>query len=123
EWAALPPIAKRDVSKEFPKDDLHEPQGDERKAILHALHAVIDPQLNGQSCVFNNTDPVGLFLEHDGWAFYQGIIEGPNGNITPINYKGTIYHEKAGAPGFEGVLRNGNFAAKVSALFKQQADG
>lgn len=123
EWAALPPIGKRDVSREFPKDDLHEPQGDERKAILSALHAVIDPQLNGQTCVFNNVDPVGRFQAHDGWAYYDGIIEGPNGNLTPINYKGTIYHEKAGGPGFEGVLRNGNFAAKIHALLQQKADG
>jgi hypothetical protein len=122
-WASLPPVAKRDVSREFPKDDLHEPQGDERRAILGALHAAIDPQLNGQTCAFNNTSPLGKFLEHDGWAYYEGIIEGPNGNVTPINYTNTIYHEKAGQPGFEGVLRNGNFAAKVTALLQQQADG
>lgn len=123
DWASLPPIALRDVSKAFPKDDLHEPQGDERKAILAGLHAVIDPELNGQSCIFNSKDPPGVFLEHDGWAYYEGIIEGPNGNVTPINYQNTIYREKSGQPGFEGVLRNGNFAAKVHALLQQQPNG
>ena len=123
DWASLPPVGLRDVSKEFPKDDLHEPVGDERKAILRGLHAVIDPELGGQTCVFNSKDPPGIFLEHDGWAYYEGIIEGPNGNVTPINYSTTVYREQSGKPGFEGVLRNGNFAARVSALLQQQPDG
>lgn len=122
-WASLPPIAQRDVSKEFPKDDLHEPQGAERSAIIQALHAVIDPQLGGQSCAFNSNEPGGRFRAHDGWAYYEGIIEGPNGNTTAIDYQNSAFRDRAGKSGFEGVLKGGNFAAKFSALLEQQPDG
>jgi hypothetical protein len=56
-------------------------------------------------------------------AFYEGILEGANGNQTPIDYRNTIWREKAEGPGFLGVLRNGHFAAKMSALLQQQPDG
>ncbi len=123
DWAALPPVAVRDVSREFPKDDLHEPVGDERTAILAGLRAVIGPDLNGQAFALNAKDPAGTFLAHDGSAYFDGIIEGPNGNTTAIDFSNSVYQPRAGVAGFEGVLRNGNFAAKCQALLKKQADG
>jgi hypothetical protein len=120
EWAAIPPPAFRDVFAEFPADDLHEPEGAERQAILAALRERIAPDVNGQATFFNAADPPGTFLVHDGWAYFDGIVEGANGNAQPIDYRNSVYSGQQGS-GFRGVLRNNNFAATFRALVEKDA--
>src|SRR5262245_34574868 len=63
---------------------LHEPQGDERKAIFAAFRAQLTADLHGQQVFFNSTTPVGRYQAHGDWAYFEGILEGPNGNLEPI---------------------------------------
>jgi hypothetical protein len=122
-WTSLPTPAQRDIFASFPVDDVHEPQGDERTAILAALTAQITSDVNGQTASFNHVDPAGTFLSHDGWAFFGGIIEGPNGNATPIDYRNSTFAQTAATTAFKGVLKNNNFAAVCRALLKKNPDG
>src|SRR5262249_26455253 len=62
------------------------------------------------------------FLAHDGWAYFKGIIVGPNDNAQPIDYRNSIYGHVEGTA-FKGVLHNNNFAATCRALFKKGKDG
>jgi hypothetical protein len=121
-WTSAPPPAQRDVFVAYPKDDLHEPQGEELKAILDVLKAQLGRDVNGQALFLNWTDPAGSFKVHDGYAYFNGIIEGPDGNKTPIDYSNSIYAASQ-SNGFDGLLRNGNFAAKCHALLVKQPNG
>lgn len=122
-WTSLPTPAERDIFVSAPSDDLHEPVGAERAAVIAELKGVITPKLNGQVPAFNATDPKGTFLSHDGWVFFAGIIEGPNGNTTPIDYRNSAYAQQATTTAFQGVLRNNHFAATFRALLQRQPDG
>ena len=121
-WVELAPRESYDVFPFAPSDTLHEPQGEERKAILGGIRERLGADLNGQTFGLNSTQPDGHFQTHDGWAFYQGIIEGPNGNVTPINYQNSAFSGRK-ADEFRGVLRNGNFAANITAILQKGADG
>src|SRR5262245_24281550 len=66
---------------------VHQPQGDERKAIFAGLREQLTIDLHGQTVIFNSTDPVGRFLAHGEWAYFEGILEGPDGNTQPIDYR------------------------------------
>src|SRR5262245_3228150 len=65
---------------------LHEPQGTERKAIFDGMRAELSADFHGQTLAFNATDPAGRFFAHGDWAYFEGIIEGPNSNTQPIDY-------------------------------------
>lgn len=120
DWAPVPPVGSRDVFVSYPSDDLHEPQGEERSAIVGALRARMTEDLHGQQATFNASDPPGTFLSHDGWAFFEGIIEGPNGNTTPIDYRNSVFAEASQTTAFQGVLRNNNFAAVCRASSRKR---
>jgi hypothetical protein len=122
-WVSVPPPGFRDVFAAFPIDDLHEPQAEERSAILATLGAQLSQDLHGQVPAFNAAEPAGTFLSHDGWAFFSGIIEGPNGNAQPIDYRNSIYSQTSQGTAFKGVLKNNNFAATIRAILKKDADG
>src|SRR5262249_25240383 len=70
---------------------LHVPEGAERKANFLGMRAQLSIDLHGQEMFFNATDPVGRFYAHGDWAFFQGIIEGADGNRTPIDYANSTY--------------------------------
>jgi hypothetical protein len=102
---------------------VHVPADAERTAILSAFRAQVSTDLNGQVPEFNATDPVGRFEAHGDWAFFQGIIEGPNDNKTALDYKNSEYKDDFVGGFLAGVQRNGNFAAKFQALAHRAADG
>jgi hypothetical protein len=120
-WVSLPVPELRDIFAAYPIDDVHEPKGADRDAILAALRAQVTTDVHGQAVDFNVVDPAGVFLQHDGWAYLSGIVVGPNDNATAVDYRNSIYNQ-AGT-GFQGVLHNNNFAAIVRALLKREADG
>jgi hypothetical protein len=81
----------------------------------------IKPDIHGQELFFNDVDPPGRFLVRGDWAFFSGILEGPNGNATPIDYANSVYRDVA--DDLDGVERGGNFAATFIALLKRDPDG
>jgi hypothetical protein len=122
-WASIPPPGQRDIFVSFPIDDLHEPAGTERSAILATMRTQLTKDMNGQTVAFNATEPQGTFLSHDNWAFFGGILEGPDGNKQALNYQNSVYATQSTTSAFKGVLRNGNFAASLRVLLHKEADG
>jgi hypothetical protein len=122
-WASLPAPAQRDIFVSYPHDDLHAPQGADRDSMLAALTAQVSQDLHGQTVAFNTSGADAVFLAHDGWAFLSGLVVGPNDNAEPLDYTNSKYSQAQASNSFKGVLHHGNFAATVSALFKQASDG
>jgi hypothetical protein len=122
-WASLPPPAERDIFVAFPVDDVHEPVGAERDALLGVMKAKLTADMHGQVIAFNAEEPKGTFLSHDNWAFFSGVMEGPNGNRTPLDYQNSVYATQSTTTAFKGILRNGNFAASLRVLLHKEKDG
>ncbi len=102
---------------------VHEPQAAERQAVFAAFRAQLAIDLHHQTVAFNATNPVGRYQAHGDWAYFEGILEGPDGNHQPIDYANSTYSQEAHDHLLGGVQRNGAFAAKFQALAHRDANG
>ena len=90
-----------------PQNALHTPDrgSDERKALMDTLRAPVEKKLR-QQVVFQ----VGQLMVQDGWAFFIGKPQQPDG--TPVDYSRTVYKDaiEAGAfdDGIVALLHNVN---------------
>ncbi len=78
------------------QSDPHTPDrgSDERKILMDALRAPVEKKLR-QEVIFK----VGHLKVQDGWAFFIGKPERPDG--TPVDYSKTVYKDAIAAGAFD----------------------
>jgi len=98
-------------------DQVPAPGTAERRRLIKAIHAKLDPKLNGQA----NEFLVNWMKSENGFTFMQARWRGRG---KAIDWKKTAYKDEVDAGVFDTVKdESGNEVAPISVLVKKEADG